>query len=61
MLIKRAEEIASQRKHDLIWLSAFAVDTALIDILRSLNYEEFEGKESIEDQFPKRIYLRKKM
>lgn len=61
VLIKRAEEIASQRKHDLIWVSAFAVDTALIDILRSINYEEFEGKESIEDQFPKRIYLRKKM
>ncbi|MDY0989749.1 hypothetical protein SOM12_20115 [Flavobacterium sp. CFBP9031] len=61
VLIKRAEEIASQRKHDLIWVSAFAIDTALIDILRSINYEEFEGKESIEDQFPKRIYLRKKM
>ena len=60
-LIKRAEEIASQRKHDLIWVSAFALDTALIDILRSLNYEEFDGKESIEDQFPKRIYFRKKM
>jgi hypothetical protein len=61
VLIKRAEEIASQRKHDLIWVSAFAVDTALIDILRSINYEEFEGKESIEDQFPKRIYFRKKI
>jgi len=61
VLIKRAEEIASQRKHDLIWVSAFALDTALIDILRSLNYEEFDGKESIEDQFPKRIYFRKKM
>jgi hypothetical protein len=61
VLIKRAEEIASQRKHDLIWVSAFTVDTALVDILRSLNYEEFEGKESIEDQFPKRIYLRKKI
>lgn len=60
-LIKRAEEIASQRKHDLIWVSSFAVDTALIDILRSLNYEEFDGKESIEDQYPKRIYFRKKM
>lgn len=61
VLIKRAEEIASQRKHDLIWVNAFALDTALIDILRSLNYEEFDGKESIEDQFPKRIYFRKKM
>jgi len=61
VLIKRAEEIASQRKHDLIWVSAFAVDTALIDILRSLNYEEFVGKESIEDEFPKRIYFRKKI
>ncbi|MCM0666831.1 hypothetical protein [Flavobacterium tyrosinilyticum] len=60
-LIKRAEEIASQRKHDLIWVSAFTVDTALIDILRSLNYEEFVGKESIEDEFSKRIYFRKKM
>jgi len=61
VLIKRAEEIASQRKHDLIWVSAFAVDTDLIDILRSLNYEEFVGKESIEDEFSKRIYFRKKM
>lgn len=60
-LIKRAEEIASQRKHDLIWVRAFTVDTALIDILRSLNYEEFDWQESIEDQFPKRIYFRKKM
>ncbi len=60
-LIKRAEEIASQRKHDLIWVKAFAVDTALIDILRLLNYEEFDWKEGSEDQFPKRIYFRKKM
>ncbi|MFC0777453.1 hypothetical protein [Flavobacterium sp. HJSW_4] len=60
-LIKRAEEIASQRKHDLIWVKAFAVDTALIAILRSLNYEEFDLEETVEDQFPKRIYFRKKM
>ncbi|WET03138.1 hypothetical protein [Flavobacterium sp. YJ01] len=59
VLIKRAEQIASQRKHDLIWVSAFAVDIALIDILRSLNYEEFDWQESFESQFPKRIYLRK--
>lgn len=60
-LIKRAEEIASQRKHDLIWVKAFAVDTALMAILRSLNYEEFDLEETVEDQFPKRIYFRKKM
>lgn len=60
-LIKRAEEIASQRKHDLIWVKAFAVDTALIAILRSLNYEEFDMEETVEDQFPKRIYFRKKV
>ena len=60
-LIKRSEEIAYQRKHDLIWVKAFAIDTALIDILRLLNYEEFDLEKSIEDQFPKRIYFRKKM
>lgn len=60
-LIKRGEEIACQRKHDLIWVKAFALDTVLIDILRLLNYEEFDLEKSIEDQFPKRIYFRKKM
>lgn len=58
-LIKRAEEIASQRKHDLIWVSAFAIDTDLIDRLRLLNYEEFDWQESTKDQFPNRIYFRK--
>ncbi len=60
-LIKRAEEIASQRKHDLIWVKAFAADTVLIDFLRSYNYEEFDWKENVENQFPERVYFRKKI
>jgi len=59
-LLKRAEEIAYQRKHDLIWVTAFSEDTVLIETLRSSNYEEFDGKENVEDQFPKRIYFQKK-
>ena len=58
-LIKRAEEIASQRKHDLIWVKTFAVDVPLIEMLRLLNYEEFDWEEIVEGQFPKRIYFQK--
>ncbi|MBB4802778.1 hypothetical protein HNP37_002853 [Flavobacterium nitrogenifigens] len=61
VLIKRAEEIARQRKHDLIWVSAFSCDAILIKMLLSLDYEEFDYEESIEDQFSKRIYFRKNL
>ncbi|MHC0445017.1 hypothetical protein ACWA1F_06375 [Flavobacterium sp. 3-218] len=60
-LIKRAEEIAFQRKHDLVWVKAFPADIGLIEKLRSLDYEEFDWTESAEDQFPERIYFRKEM
>lgn len=60
-LIKRAEEIAFQRKHDLIWVKAFAVDTVLIEMLRASNYEEFDWQESEENQFPKQVYFQKKV
>lgn len=60
VLIKRAEEIASQRKHDLIWVSAFSCDATLIKMLLSLDYEKFDLEEGIEDQFSKRIYFKKK-
>lgn len=60
-LMKRVEEIASQRKHDLIWVKAFAIDSLLVEMLKSLNYEEFDWQESEDNQFLKRIYFRKKM
>ena len=39
VIFKRAEEIASQRKHDLIWVKAFSADTDLIKVVKCLNYD----------------------
>lgn len=60
VLIKRAEVIANQRKHDLIWVKAFTADLVLIEVLRSLNYEQFNFEEEIkvENSFTQ-IYFRK--
>ena len=58
VLFKRAEEIASQRKHDLIWVKAFAVDEVLIKTLKNLDYQEFEFQENT---IEKQIYFKKKL
>ncbi|MFB9080785.1 hypothetical protein ACFFLS_21820 [Flavobacterium procerum] len=61
VLLKRAEEIARQRKQDLIWIKAFAVDTDLVKTLKSHNYEEFSLEASVENQYAEQLYFRKKL
>jgi hypothetical protein len=41
-LIKRAEEIAAQRKLDLIWMRVFNTDRILLNLMLQLGYLEFE-------------------
>lgn len=60
VLFKRSEEIALQRKHDLIWVKAFAAEDVLTKTLKALNYEEFDFDETTEN-LEKQIYLRKKL
>jgi hypothetical protein len=62
LLLKRAEEVAVQRKHDLIWIEAFEVDTTLINTAQSLGFERFSFEQgSNENLYPKRIYFRKQI
>ena len=59
-LFKRAEEVALQRKHDLIWVKAFEIDTVLITTLKSLGYEEFNYEnDSTLDTDQKQLYFKK--
>lgn len=61
-LFKRAEEVALQRKYDLIWVKALAIDTTLIEMLQSLNYEKFNFEEAAdEESYQKLVYFRKSM
>jgi hypothetical protein len=60
LLLKRAEEVAVQRKHDLVWIEAFEVDTTLIKIAQSLGYERFNFEQTTnKDTYPNRIYFKK--
>jgi hypothetical protein len=59
VLFKRAEEVALQRKHDLIWVKVFEIDTALIETLKSLSYEEFSYENDLEEETPKQLYFKK--
>ena len=60
VLFKRAEEVALQRKYDLIWAKAFTIDTVLIDTLKSLGYEEFNYEnDTTRDTNEKQLYLKK--
>jgi len=40
-LIKRAEEVAAQRRLDLIWMRVFATDQILLNLMPKLGYLEF--------------------
>ena len=60
VLFNRAEEVALQRKHDLIWVKVLAIDSVLIEVLQALKYEEFTFEESInQEAHQKLIYFRK--
>ncbi|WP_337966065.1 hypothetical protein [uncultured Flavobacterium sp.] len=59
VLFKRAEEIALQRKHDLIWAKAFEIDVVLIKTLRSLGYQEFIYKNEENQENPNQLYFKK--
>ena len=62
VLFKRTEEVALQRKHDLIWVKVLAIDLVLIEVLRSLHYKEFFVDEStIEMENKNMAYFRKKV
>lgn len=59
LLFKRAEEIALQRKHDLIWAKAFEIDVVLIKTLKSLGYQEFIYKNENNQENPNQLYFKK--
>lgn len=59
-LLERAEAIAVQRKHDLIWIKLFETDTILLNILQCKEYVKFDFEVNTnEDIYPKEIYLKK--
>jgi hypothetical protein len=60
VLFKRAEEVALQRKHDLIWAKAFEIDTTLTEELKTLGYEEFNYENDVNcDTNQKQLYFKK--
>lgn len=59
VLFKRAEEVAIQRKHDLIWAKAFEIDAVLIQTLKSLGYQEFSYKNEDNQENPNQLYFKK--
>lgn len=62
VLVKRAEEVAVQRKYDLIWIKAFKEDAVLIKLLESLGYQEFNYEEdSSKNSNQGQVYFRKAM
>ena len=62
VLFKRAEEVASQRKYDLIWIKAFKDDVILIELLESLEYQVFDYEEdNSKNSNQEQVYFRKEM
>ncbi|PBJ15975.1 hypothetical protein [Flavobacterium sp. ACN6] len=62
LLINRAEVIAMQRKHDLIWVKLFEFDVILQEALASIGYTNFDFEENnSEERNQKQIYLRKEI
>lgn len=60
VLLKRAEEIAFQRKHDIIWTKVFECDKELIQALQTSEYERFEFEsETKKDDFQSQLYFKK--
>ena len=60
VLFNRAEQVALQRKHDLIWIKVLAIDTVLIEVLESLHYKEFTFEDPLaKETDPKLIYFKK--
>lgn len=60
VLFKRAEQVALQRKHDLIWVTAFEIDVDLITTLKSLSYIEFDYENaSNQETDQKQLYFKK--
>lgn len=60
VLLKRVEEVAYQRKHDMIWVKVLKTDTFLIQKLQTLTYEEFSignTKKEQETYFKKSILI----
>lgn len=59
-LLERAEAIAVQRKHDLIWIKLFETDTILLNELESMEYVKFDFEANDnENLYSKEIYLKK--
>jgi hypothetical protein len=62
VLLKRAEEVATQRKYDLIWIKAFKEDTVLIELLESLGYQTFNyNEDNVTNSYQEPVYFRKEM
>lgn len=62
VLFKRAEEVASQRKYDLIWIKVFKEDVVLIAFLESLGYVAFNFENDSDALFKGRyVYFKKIM
>lgn len=61
LLINRAEVIAKQRKHDLIWVKLFDFDITLRETLASIGYVKFDFEERVSDGVLGQIYLRKEI
>lgn len=59
VLFKRAEEVAIQRKHDLIWAKAFEIDVVLIQTLKSLGYQKFSYKNEDNQENPNQLCFKK--
>lgn len=62
LLFNRAEVIAKQRKHDLIWVKIFEADIVLKETLQSLGYTPFDYEGDIPNNVDqKQIYFRKEI
>nr|WP_294782354.1 hypothetical protein [uncultured Flavobacterium sp.] len=62
ILFNRAEVIAKQRKHDLVWVKFFESDVTLKEMLLSLNYKPFDYVESSLENLPeKQLFLKKEI
>lgn len=60
ILLKRAEEIALQRKHDVIWIKVLKQDLILIDVVKSFHFEVFNYQRNEHDQtLEKHHYFKK--